>query len=214
MSDVEQPGGMFEAPHPNGAVHQNGKERARLIRLRLIVLAMVALGAVWVFAIVWSVTVTTHSPERLAVADAQSVVGVCSDAQQQLRALPLPYPKLGADRVTRLRAENTILRAMTARFGDTRPSSSTPAAALAGWSADWNRLIDARTRYADQLAAAANDLSKKVKFVVPATGGVKPITERMDDFVRENHPDLDACFTTALQAEIVEGPRAYEKVTQ
>jgi hypothetical protein len=35
----------------------------------------------------------------------------------------------------------------------------------------------------------------------------------MDDFVRENHPNLDACFTAALQLEQFEGKRVYEKVT-
>ena len=52
------------------------------------------------------------------------------DTQAKLKALPNPYPKLGADRVARLRAENEIFRAMVAQFATVHPTSTTPAAAL------------------------------------------------------------------------------------
>jgi len=52
-----------------------------------------------------------------------------------------------------------------------------------------------------------------VRFILPAVKAIKPITGHMDDFVRENNPRLDACFTEALQVETVEGPRDYRRVT-
>ena len=81
------------------------------------------------------------------------------------------------------------------------------------WSADWNKVLDARDRYANDLQQAKGT-NNTVKFVVPASSGVKPVTKNMDDFVRQNHPTLDACFTRALELETVEGPRKYEKVTE
>jgi hypothetical protein len=52
-----------------------------------------------------------------------------------------------------------------------------------------------------------------VRFIYPASNAITPITQNMDDYVRESTPRLNACFTQALQLEVVEGPRVYEKVT-
>jgi len=102
-----------------------------------------------------------------------------------------------------------VLRAMVRRFAEVRPRASTAAAAVRGWSDDWSKVVDARERYATDL-----ETKKAAQFVLPATRGVKPVTKNMDDFVRENHPNLDACFTEGLALETVEGPRDYKKVTQ
>lgn len=212
--EPEPPDYDFAAPHPNGAVHPSGITRARRIRRRVFLVGGILLVAVWIFAIVWSVTVTSHSPERLDANAASAVAAACNDTQAKLRALPNPSPVLGADRVARIRAEDAQLRAMLRRFDAVTPRSKTPTEALRGWTADWGRVVDARERYAADLEAAKSDPSKKVKFVLPAVQGVKPVTDKMDDFVRENHPDLDACFTEALQVERVEGARTYGKVTQ
>ena len=76
-------------------------------------------------------------------------------------------------------------------------------------------MIDARDVYADRARdCAVADTDAKVRFIYPATNAIKPVTRTMDDFVRENHPRLDACFTEALQLEVVEGPREYKKVTK
>ena len=101
-------------------------------------------------------------------------------------------------------AENATLR--TSRSSN---PSETEAAALVGWTTDWSRVIEARERFANDL-----DTNRTAEFVLPASTGVKPVTGKMDDYVRENHPNLDACFTTALDAETVEGPRVYQKVTK
>jgi hypothetical protein len=154
----------------------------------------------------------SHSPERLDDASAAAVSAACDRAQGELKALPNPSPRLGADRVARVRAENVVLRAMATQFGTVHPPAKTPAAALQGWSADWGRMVDARDRYADALARSAAT-GVKVRFILPAVKAVKPITGHMDDYVRENNPRLDACFTRALQIETVEGTRDYKKVT-
>jgi hypothetical protein len=154
----------------------------------------------------------SKSPERFAPAEAARVAASCTSAQAALQALPDSFPRTGADRVARIRAEDTILRDMVARIRSTHVSGATPASAVQGWATDWSRVIDARERYASDLESVKGT-DKTVKFVLPATNSVKPVTTRMDDFVRENHPNLDACFTDGLQLETVEGPRVYKKLT-
>jgi len=204
-----------EPPHPNGSLNGSaaGGDRPRRAHAPwefLILSLFVALVCVGII-LGWTL-VGSHSPERLDQPAAATASSACNDAQAKLKALPNPNPTLGADRVTRVRAENTVLRGMVAQFALVRPAKSTPASALRDWGNDWTRMIDARASYADQLAALAGTQGK-VRFIYPATNGIKPITEEMDDFVRENHPNLDACFTTALQLEVVEGQRTYQKVT-
>jgi hypothetical protein len=196
----------FEAPHPNGAAKSPAGGRTRAPWEFIILALFVALIAVGII-LAWTL-VGSHSPERLSTADAARISAACNEAQAQLKALPNPSPVLGADRVARIRAEDAILRTMVSRIGDTLPRSKTPAVALRGWTTDWTNVIDARERYADDLVTKG-----RAKLVLPASQGVKPITQNMDDYVRENHPNLDACFTGALEVETVEGPREYRKVT-
>jgi hypothetical protein len=192
----------------NGAAPHHERDHARLIRQRIALIALIVIGAVWIFAIVWSVTVTTHSPERLDGASAATLSAACNDAQAQLKALPKSYPRLGADRVARIGQENAILSAMIMRFNQVHPPHSSPAKALQGWTRDWTNVVAARAKYAHDLQTL-----HRAELVLPATQGINPVTQRMDDFVRESHPYLDACFTTALQLDVVEGPRVYQKVT-
>ena len=200
----------FEAPHSNGAAHRPKARRGHapweFVVLALFV-AILGIGIILGWTLVGS-----HSPERLDVASAAAVSAACNHAQSELEALPNPSPRLGADRVARVRAEDVVLRALTAQFETVHPPSKTPASALQGWTADWGRMVDARERYADDLAKSATT-GAKVRFILPAVNAIKPITGHMDDFVRENNPRLDACFTAALQIETVEGPRDYKKVT-
>ncbi len=195
----------FEAPHPNGsATPVTGRTHTpwEFIILMLFV-ALIGVGIILAWTLVGS-----HSPERLSAADAARISAACNDAQAKLKALPNPSPVLGADRVARIRAENAILRTMTSRIAQVRPAAKTPAAALRGWTTDWVDVIDARERYANDL-----DTKHRAQLVLPASQGVKPVTENMDDYVRENHPNLDACFTEALQLDQVEGRREYKQVT-
>jgi hypothetical protein len=213
-ADRPEPGGTgpptFEPPHPNGAVHtpaaRPGHAPWEFVILALLVL-LVGVGIILGWTLVGS-----HSPERLDPAAASTVAAACNEAQASLKALPNPDPRLGAQRVERLRAENTVLRRMVAEFATVHPKSSTPAIALEKWSADWARMIDARAQYADALEGVAGT-NKKVRFIYPAVNAITPVTQQMDDYVRENHPHLDACFTAALQLEQYEFKRVYQKVT-
>lgn len=202
----------FEAPHPNGAVHHaEAPVRKHPPWEFLILLLLVALLGIGMY-VGWTVW-GSRSPERLDDASATALAAACANTRANLKALPNPNPRLGADRVARVRAENVELRAMVAKFATVHPVESAPAAALQGWAVDWGRMIDARATYADALENAAGT-DNKVRFIYPAENAIKPITNRMDDFVRENHPRLDACFTEALQLEVFEGQREYEKVTK
>ena len=201
---------VFEPPHPNGAVHSAPARRGHapweFVILALLVM-LVGAGIILGWTLVGS-----HSPERLDTTSASAVAAACDKAQAALKALPNPDPRLGAQRVERIRAENTVLLQMLREFATVHPAASTPATALEKWSADWGRMIDARARYADDLQRVAGT-TERVRFIYPAVNGIRPVTEQMDDYVRENHPHLDACFTTAMQLDIVEGQRTYQKVT-
>lgn len=201
---------VFEAPHSNGAVHQAKPRRSHppwefLILTLFVLILCIGIVLGWTF-------VGSHSPEKLDPTSAAAVSAACDQAVAKLKAVPNSYPKLGADRVARVRAENVPLRAMVAQFATIHPKSKTPAVALAGWSSDWSRMIDARARYADDLEASAKT-GDQVRLIYPAVHAITPITQNMDDYVRESTPRLNACFTAALQLEVVEGPRDYEKVT-
>jgi hypothetical protein len=209
QSGDSAPPPTFGAPHPNGAAHRAKAGRTHAPWEFVVLALFVAILCIGII-LGWTL-VGAHSPERLDDASAAAVSAACNHAQGELKTLPNPSPRLGADRVARVRAENVVLRAMVARFETVHPRSKTPATALQGWSADWGRMIDARGRYADDLAKSATT-GAKVRLIYPAVNAIKPVTDQMDDFVRENDPHLKACFTTALQLEVVEGPRDYKKV--
>lgn len=217
MPEVEPPAReerpvVFEAPHTNGAASNGGgptRPTHRLPRIRRgwIIGGAIAFVALWIFAIIWSVTVTPHSPERLDGAAASDVEAACARARTDLKALPaLPNPAPGAARVDRVRSENVILNSMADRFDTVVPTDSTPASALKQWTSDWRRVIQARATYASDL-----ETKKRARLVIPAVRGIQPVTDKMDDFVREQSARIDSCFTTTLQAEIVEGARHYDQ---
>ena len=208
MSDGED----FEAPHPNGAAeHAPRGRKGRAPWEFMILLLFVALIAVGII-LAWTL-VGSHSPERMDAKSAAALDAMCNTAQARLKTLPNSFPRTGAERVERIRAENTVLRSMVSDFAQVHPQEPTPTRALEGWSTDWTRVIDARERYAADLAATKGHTDKKAQFVLPATTGIKPVTAKMDDFVRENHPNMKGCFTEALALDVVEGPREYKEVT-
>jgi hypothetical protein len=198
----------FDAPHPNGAGPTRSTRPSHRPPWEFILLALLV-AVIGAFIVVGWTFVGSKSPERLDDASAGAVATACATAQAKLEALPDSFPRAGASVISRIGAENEVLEQMTAAIDDVRPRSATPAAALRGWTADWSRVIDARAKFASDLAS-----KHRAQFVLPATGAIKPVTSKMDDFVRENHPHLDACFTTGLALETVEGPRSYPKVTQ
>jgi hypothetical protein len=201
----------FEAPHSNGAVHQSEPPRRKHAPWEFIILSLfVAILCIGII-LGWTL-VGSHSPEKLDDASAAALSAACDHAQARLNALPNSDPRLGALRVERIRAENVQLRAMVEQFATVHPVKSTPATAVQKWSVDWGRMIDARTRYADDLQQSATT-GGRVRFIYPAINAITPVTHQMDDFVRENTPRLNACFTEALQLEVFEGKREYKDVT-
>src|SRR5262249_32778102 len=158
--------------------------------------ALVGIGIILAWTLVGS-----KSPERLRAGAANELAARCARAQTALKALPNANPVSGADRVARIRAENNILRDIVRSFADVHTGSAPQQDAAKGWSEDWTRVVDARARYADDLESGKNDPQKKFQFVLPTSksGSLKPVTANMDDYVRESHPYLDACFTEGLQ---------------
>jgi hypothetical protein len=207
----------FEAPHSNGAVHHDDDPPKRthapweFLILTLFVL-LLGIGIILGWTLVGS-----KSPEKLDAPTAAQVSAACDTAVAKLKALPDsdPTKENGTKRAARVRAENVPLREMVTEIAAVHPKSSTQAKGLEGWTKDWSRMIDARTVYATSLEELANSSNPdaKVRFIYPASNAITPITQNMDDYVRESTPRLNSCFTTALQLEIVEGPRVYEKVT-
>ena len=201
----------FDAPHSNGAVHQSEPPRRKHAPWEFIILSLfVAILCIGII-LGWTL-VGSHSPEKLDDASAAALSAACDRTQTKLKALPNPDPRLGAVRVARIRAENVLLRDMVEQFASVHPVKSTPATAVQKWSVDWNRMTDARARYADDLARSATT-GRRVRFIYPAINAITPVTHQMDDFVRENTPRLNACFTAALQLEVFEGKREYKVVT-
>jgi len=208
----------FEPPHSNGAVHpaEPPSRRKRppwefLILMLLVLLLCVGIILGWTL-------VGSKSPEKLDAPTAAAVAAACDRAQATLKALPDSDPtrENGTKRAARVRAENVPLRTMVSEIAAVHPKSSTQAAGLLGWSKDWTRMLDARDVYASSLEdlARSSNPDAKVRLIYPATHAIRPITQNMDDYVRESTPRLDACFTEALQLEVVEGPREYKKVTK
>jgi hypothetical protein len=212
----------FEPPHVNGSHNGNngsngsGERTGRThppweFMILFLFVALIGAGIILAWTLVGS-----KSPERLDQGSASALAARCSRAQTALKALPNASPVSGADRVTRIRAENDVLRDMVRSLGEVHPQGSTRQAAAKAWAEDWTRVIDARARYADNLESGKNDPQKKFQFVLPTrnANSLKAVTSYMDDYVRESHPYLDACFTQALQLDVVEGPREYKEVHQ
>jgi hypothetical protein len=207
---VAPPG--FEPPHSNGAVQPEPRPARKHAPWEFLILTLLVLLVCVGIILGWTL-VGSRSPEKLDATSAAAISAACDGTQAKLKTLAQPYPTLGADRVARVRTEDVVLRSMVAQIATVHPPDKTPAAAVQGWSTDWTHMIDARDRYADDLQHAAGT-DTKVRLIYPAVNAIKPITHQMDDFVRENHPRLDACFSEALQLEVVEGPRDYKKVTK
>ena len=189
----------------NGAV-TSGHDRNRKRRRRIWIAGLVAFGIAWAIALTYSVTAGGRSPERLTDTEAKAVDAACLDAQHALARLPQvgahAAPAARADRVDR---EDTILAAMIHRIQAVHPTGNDPAVALRGWTGDWNKLIDARQDYVSDLRTKGND----ARFVEPATKGVEPIVNKMNDWTLEQGTRTDHCNTGELQAEVIEGARAY-----
>ncbi|MGO9873580.1 MAG: hypothetical protein ACLPVY_07245 [Acidimicrobiia bacterium] len=199
-------GDMTAAPHTNGAVPASESAKASLTRRRLIVGGLVVFLGLWAFAITYSVTAGGRSPERLDDPTARVVETACVGAQHTLSALPQVSAKAPAPaRATLITREDAILTTMVDHLRAVHPNQKTPATALTDWLGDWERLITARQDYANDLRTDGNN----ARFVEPATAGVDPIVDKMNDWILEQGTRTDACNTGQLQAEVIFGLRTY-----
>jgi hypothetical protein len=190
----------------NGAAAPAPEPRKRTLRRRVMIGALVAFGLAWAIAITYSVTAGGRSPERLNDAQARTVNTACLDAQHALTRLP-PVGAHSAprDQAARLDREDTILTSMLGNIGAVHPAGKDPSAALTGWVGDWRKLIAARQRFVSDLRTKGSE----ARFVEPATKGVEPIVNKMNDWILEQGTRTDRCNTGELQAEVVLGERIY-----
>jgi len=192
--------------HTNGPAPTSGGTKASPKRRRLIIAAFVVFGALWAYAITYSVTAGGRSPERLDDPTAHGVNAACIAAQDALGALPQVSAHAPASaRADRLTREDAILSAMVDHLRAVHPTHKTPAAALTDWLNDWQSLITARQHYATDLRTEGDH----ARFIEPATAGVNPIVDKMNSWILEQGTRTDACNTGQLQAEVVFGPRSY-----
>jgi hypothetical protein len=165
--------------------------------------ALVAVLAAWGWALWYSVA--RPEPEPLDAVSRGRVVVACRAALDGLRALaPLPTgagPRAVAERID---AEDGVFAAMLDALRAVSPRDDEGAEALAGWLADWELLLGARARHADELRATGD----RVDFRIPAQpGSSRPVTVRMNDYARQK--GLDDCSSDRLQVEVVDTPRRY-----
>lgn len=197
--------GEFEPPHPNGAVHHRGGSPAHPGRRRLFQATVIVVALAWGFAFWW---MWTHrgSPERLDPAAHEQLAAVCSQARDELRALPDLGPQpTGPEYVSLVQQENAIFDDMTRQFEGVTPDEKDSRAALDAWTKDWTDLIGARRAFAADLA---EDGTARLRIPSVRPGSLEPITERMNTYARAR--DLPDCTAEALQVEVVDQPRDYD----
>jgi hypothetical protein len=179
---------------------------AKMSRRRLWIGALVLFLAAWAVALTYSVTAGGRSPERLDNADAQVADTACLDAQHAMAALPSVGIHSSVDaRADRVASEDAILTTMLGKMLALRPQHDAPRTALNAWLDDWERLIEARQHYSNDLRT----LGARARFVEPAAVGIQPVADKMNNWILEQGTRTDSCNTGRLQAEVVEGPRIY-----
>jgi hypothetical protein len=199
---------QFESPHPNGAVTVTEPPRRRRIPRPVLITVLVVVGAAWAYAIWYSVNRT--SPEDLDDASNAAIGDACTGALSELRALPpLGEDASAAEGVALAEQENEIFTAMIEQFAAIRPDAGDDAVdAYRAWIDDWRALLSARAQFADDLAA---DGSARLETPSISSGSVRPITDRMNEYASQRV--LVNCEPDVLQAEVVDGPRAYPDET-
>jgi hypothetical protein len=173
------------------------------VRRQILVVVLVIVGLVWGYAIWHSVRST--SPENLDDAARRAIDEACTTAREALVALPdLAPDATAADDVSLVEQENDIFSTMIRQIDATKPEGGDAAAALDAWVADWRNLVMARADFAEDLA---DDGSARLRIPSVSGGGLRPITDRMDEYAVQQ--GLDRCRPEALQAEVVDIPRDY-----
>lgn len=198
-------GGLqVEAPHPNGSGDGAAPPRPR--RRRLIRAGLAAFVAVWVFAIWYSVS--RPAEEVLDAASTSTIRAACADAGESL--VTLASRTTADDTLTDVAArvidENEIFTEMITSLRAVEPPDPEGSEALSAWLDDWDDVVAARARFAEERGAGGN-----ARLELPSDGVTKPVTVRMNEYA-EAH-GLRDCTPRMLQAEVVEGERRYSGVT-
>jgi hypothetical protein len=180
----------------------------RTTRRRVAIAAAIVFVGAWAIALTYSVTAGGRSPERLNDAEASIAEKACVTAQKQMGALPAVSAHSSiAARSDRVRREDEALQTMVNTMREIHPKSDAPRTALTAWLGNWQSLIVARQNYAHDLRT----LGVRARFVEPAATGIRPIADKMNDWILEQGTRTDNCNTGRLQVEVVEGPRIYGK---
>jgi hypothetical protein len=203
VTDEAQAAVALEPPHRNGDALGGGGDgdgpgpeggpRSRLLRVSLLA-ALVVLIGLWAYALVYSVV--RRDPERLSSTERAAVVKACEDASNRMLALPaVPTPPTNATVAARASAETDALERMVTEVRRLHPDRSAAATALTAWLHDWDRLLDARRTYADEVRT-----DRGAQIVVPNDAG-SPIFVRMNKYA--DGKGLAECRTDQLGAERV-----------
>src|SRR3954451_16332481 len=102
---------------------------------------------------------------------------------------PVPNPPANATVAARATAETDALGRMVTDVRGLHPERSATATALSAWLRDWDKLLDARRTYADEVRT-----DRRAKLVVPIDAG-SPIFVRMNKYA--DGKGLAECRTDA-----------------
>ena len=211
----------FEAPHMNGAVHHDGDPPKRKhAPWEFLILALVRPDHLHRDHRSAGRSSGSHSPEKLDAGSAAAVSAACNTAAGEAESTtrPRPHPRRRHRARRRVCAPRTWCCATMVdrdRRGAGRRNRRPRRACGVGLN-DWTRMIDARDVYASSLEALAPIRRTRT----PRCGSsIRPVARS-----RRSRPTWtttygralrcsNACFTAALQLEVVEGPRVYVKVT-
>jgi hypothetical protein len=197
---VDQP---FEPPHPNGGPKLPEPPTRRRIWRWIATVGIAVVLVAWGIAIFFSLT--AGSPEDLDDDALAALEAACDETLAALEAPPQLTQGASADEnISRVEFENDVFTEMVDRVDAIAPDSGDAARALDAWLDDWRALIAARAAFAIDLA---DDGTARLRVPSVSSGSVRPISDRMNEYATAR--GLDQCTTDALQAENVDGVRAY-----
>jgi hypothetical protein len=172
----------------------------------VVAVAFAAFVGVWAFAFWYDAN--RPSPEPLDPASAAAVATACRSAVASLSILPTVGTTPTVDsRATRVHREDAVFTTLVSELDAVHPTDRDGAKALRSFAADWQHLVAARERYAEELPTS----TKRPKLVLPVDPTGAPISIRMGEYARIHK--LNDCTPDSLQGEVVEGPRTYPRVT-
>ncbi|MFF4879355.1 hypothetical protein [Micromonospora sp. NPDC000668] len=162
-------------PYPGARPAPSGRGSAGWWVLGAALVVVIAVGGVVVFcAGLW--TYANHDrPELIDNPPVSEVAeSACATMRATVAAKAVP-PDAPADaRARSIREQNAAVTAMVARVRDLDRDLLAGDHPVNAWLADWETLVEARERYAADLATG-----RRPRFVVPTADG-EPLTDRMN----------------------------------